>query len=279
VNATTMLDRSMTKAIELDADGDVAVNFEFPRGYRLSGTVRRAGAPVPFVDLKAVPLEAQNVAGAGETSRSGQYFIEGMPSGKYSLMIEGGRTTTIDIRGDRSLDIDLPENAVSGEALDGQTGDALSDVHVEIRPAAGNASRTQLEARTDHRGRYSLVGLDAGAYWLSAYKLGYDLVDQQIQVSDSISDVTLRLMPTDGVVVTVRDAVTRSPLRQIYIAGKVDQGDGNLLEMMLDDVGGARLPPAFRGRTLVVWSRSNQVAEVVHWNGAALDLYLSPDGG
>jgi Carboxypeptidase regulatory-like domain len=275
-----MLDRSMTKAIELDAYGDVAVNFEFPRGYRLSGTVRRAGAPVPFVDVKALPLEAQNlVAVAGETSRSGQYVIDGMPSGKYSLVIEGGRTTTIDIRGDRSLDFDLPENVVSGVTLDGQTGDALSDVHMEIRPAAGNASRTKLEARTDHHGRYSLVGLDAGAYWLSAYKLGYDLVDQQIQVSDSVSDVTTRLMPTDGIVVTVRDAVTRSPLRQIYVAGKVDQADGNLLEMMLDDLGTARLPPAFRGRTLVVWSLGYQVAEVVHWNGAALDLYLSPDSG
>jgi hypothetical protein len=279
VSATTMLDRSISKTIELDTYEDVAVNFEFPSGYRLFGTVRRGGAPVPFIDVKVAPLEGQNVAAAGETSRSGQYVIDGIPAGKYSLMVEGGRTTLIEIRGERQLDLNLPENTVAGVAIDEQTGDPLSDVIVEVRATAGNTSEVRLEVRTDYAGHYSLVGLDAGAYWLSAYKPGYDLAGQQIQVAASLADMTIRMVPTDGVALTVRDAVTRSPLRHVWVIEKVDQGGGNMLAMMLDSLGVARLPPALKGRTFVVSSLGYRVAEVVHWNGAALDLSLVPDGG
>ena len=58
--------------------------------------------------------------------------------------------------------------------------------------------------------------------------------------------MTIRMMPTDGVALTVRDAVTRSPLRHVWVIEKVDQANGNMLTMTLDGLGGAKLPPALK---------------------------------
>jgi hypothetical protein len=108
VIARTPLDRELSQSLEISGQRDVAVNFEFPAGLRLSGNVRRAGSSVRFAQITAEPVAGRLVRAAGESNLAGQYVIHGLSQGQYIVKVRDGPAVQIDLTSDAVLDFELP---------------------------------------------------------------------------------------------------------------------------------------------------------------------------
>lgn len=108
VVAETPLDRELSESLEISTQQDVAVNFDFPAGVRLSGNVRRAGSSVRFVQITAEPVAQRLVRGEAETNLAGQYVIHGLSEGPYIVKVRGGQSMQINLMADTVLDFELP---------------------------------------------------------------------------------------------------------------------------------------------------------------------------
>jgi len=107
--AKTPLDRELLRPVNMSEQKDIAMNFEFPAGFRLSGNVRRGGSAMRFAQITAVPVSDSLVRGAGETNPAGQYVIQGLSEGSYIVKVRGsGQAVAIDLTSDMQLDFDLP---------------------------------------------------------------------------------------------------------------------------------------------------------------------------
>lgn len=277
VAATTPAGRSISRTAELARVGDVTLNFEFPAGYRVSGRVTRAGKAVRFAQLSALPLDDQGVTSAAETSQSGQYTMEGLPKGNYSIQAQGGRAVRLYVANDSTLDIELPDLSVAGVIVDASTGAALSDSMVEIRSLVGGSASSRVIATSNYKGEFTLVGLESGDYQLSAYKTSYDLEERKVSVTGTLSGLQIPLRSTSGVSVKVRDASTRAPMSGIWVIEMIGGRNGTRLQMLLDESGSGSLPPSLAGRDFLIAAFGYLPRQVTRWNGSSLEVLLSPE--
>lgn len=209
---STSLGRAMSKSVELSKDNDVTVNFEFAGSARVCGRVTRGGRPVGGIELSAQPLDGQPISGAGATSQSGTYAIEGLVEGSYLIKARGtGRSARVLVTANTVLDFDLPALSITGQVVDAAERQPLVGAAVEIWSAGPQPGGLHLTVTTNYLGKFSLFGLDPGEYSLSAYKTDYEVLDQHVSISASTADLTLPLQPARGAKLRVRDTRTGQP--------------------------------------------------------------------
>ncbi len=274
--ATTSLDRLMSKQVALSKDNDEIVDFVFPQGNRVSGRITRSRKPVPFVTVNAVPADGQTVSGSGESSQSGQYTIDGLERGSYLITPVGrGRTATVFVSGDTELDISLPESSISGRVTDAHRAEPVSRAHVVLSLEESGSTVLKGEAVSDADGEFLVPDLDAGAYQLSVYKAGYELVTQSVAISGPTASHEISLTPSEGIEFRLTDGTTGRPIRHAYVVQSSGSGTGVSFDIALDD-GIGRLPQSLSGRDLLVSAPGYAPVSIQSWNGAFLSLRLVP---
>lgn len=271
--------RGLYRTVQMPADRDLTVNFEFPRGVRLSGRVTHRGKPVagamvfPHQPRTAVELLLHGIT----TTQQGDYVIEDLPPGEYFLRIGNYRSPLIQVSRDMVFDMDIPSAQLSGQVLEEGSNVPVIGAEVVIWWAEDPAHIRQF-AYTDPLGRFVIVGLEPGEFVLSAHKSGYELYREPFSYSAPIADMTIRLPQGKGVEIRMRDGVTGKVLRSrsVHAVETVNGRHGISFNFTLDD-GVGYIPARLAGSTLTFVAAGYAVAEVRDWSGAALDLRLTPE--
>jgi hypothetical protein len=267
--------RQMNKTVEVPADSEVTVNFDFPPGARLSGRVTRGGKPFARVWVSPRPAIEQAVYTHGTyTSNDGTYAIGDLADGEYLLEIGSYRSKPIEVSGDTVFDVDVPLVQLSGSILEEGGQVPIVDAVVEIWPAEPTSERTRQHDRSNHFGQFDLVGLEPGEYLLTVYKAGYEMVRKPIAYESPVTDMTLRLRRDPGIAISVRSDATTRHLQHIYVVEKVGERSGIRLVVPLSEDGEGYLPSALANSTLSFAVGDFKPIVVDPWNGERLDLRL-----
>jgi hypothetical protein len=271
VTVLTALDRRIEKAVQVSGQGITTADFHFAPGYRVSGRIMRGGLPARFITLAATPLDGQQVAAEGESSQSGQYSIEGLPVGAYSLRPEGEPPIRVYVSGNLNVDIELPANEMRGVISDAETKLPIREAYVEFRSAEARRG-----ASTNHEGRFLVDGLTAGQYVMSVYKSGYDIHEETVEVTANATDVAVEILANKGVPLRVLSATTNAPLDSVWVIESIGDRNGVRLEISLDETGVGYIPASLRGKNLLISRVGYSLGAVRAWDGRALSLRLSP---
>ncbi|HKU28772.1 MAG TPA: hypothetical protein VJQ54_25095, partial [Candidatus Sulfotelmatobacter sp.] len=135
--------RQLMRTIEVPANKDVTVDFDFPQGARISGRVTDRGKPVAAVWLEPQPIQESKGAslyGAG-TSEDGRYVIQDVPPGEYTIAIQGYyRSRVFQVSGNTVFDIDASPQ-VGGRILEDNGDVPIAEARLELWPADATSSQ------------------------------------------------------------------------------------------------------------------------------------------
>ncbi|HKR35661.1 MAG TPA: carboxypeptidase-like regulatory domain-containing protein, partial [Steroidobacteraceae bacterium] len=201
IGAAVNMSRQISRTVDVPANSDVTVDLDFPRGVRLSGRLTQQGRPLARVWLSprsSTPDDNLHSFGA-TTSATGEYVMEGLPTGEYFIRIDGYRTRSFKVAGDTVFDIDVPAAQLAGRVLEEDGKVPIVEATVDVRSAESTAEWIRLWDRADHFGRFSVAGLESGAFILTIHKPGYEMYREQIRYSSPIRDLTIRLRRDPGV--------------------------------------------------------------------------------
>jgi hypothetical protein len=287
VSAYLDLGRQVSKGVQVPPDVDVTVNLDFPRGARLSGIVTRGGQPLSNVWLGPQPLKAQKFSmGSVQTSKSGEYAIDGVPNGEYFITLGGStamprhyRSRNFQVSGDTVFDIDVPVAQFSGRTIEEGGKVPVVGVDVNIWSAQAGANRVQWRERSNQLGEFTLGALEPGEYVLSAYKPGYEMYRERITYNSASDGPTIRLRQGKGVAIRVFEAGSARPIRSVVVTESIGGAPGTGFRVHLDENGLGHIPSALTGSTLTFLAAFYDPAVVADWNGQELDVQLRKQPG
>jgi hypothetical protein len=163
------------------------------------------------------------------TDNSGNYEAAGLDDGAYDVQVVDMQrgtpyTTTYEVRGSGTFNIDIKSSLVRGHVLDASTGRGIEDAAIQIRTAGDASLRMPLRtmpAPTDASGGFLLDSVPPGTYSISAEKEGYGTKAIDVTVGENASEVEIKLAPNAGVnlrVVDGRDGRVISPYVRVLDA-------------------------------------------------------------
>jgi hypothetical protein len=274
VAADVTMRRQLARSVTVPANTDVTVDFDFPRGARVSGRVTQRGRPIAGAWLEPRPtVEDDNFHNYGAaTTASGEYVIEDLPAGEYTMSIQGFRSRPFQVAGDTVFDIDASPQ-LAGRILEDNGKVPITEAQLDIWPADPRTSRMRAFDRSDHYGRYAIAGLEQGELILTVYKPGFEMYRERIAYASPMLDMTIRLGRGTGVQVRAQDANTGKPLRGLSVYELLSNGRrGVLLSVSLDEQGVGQIPGGLAGATLALGTEGYAPQTISSWNGKQLDL-------
>jgi hypothetical protein len=282
VVAEVSMRRQWVKTVDVPADSDVTVNFEFPAGSRLSGRVTHDGKPLARIWISPRPAVEQPVYSYGTASaQDGTYVINDLADGEYVLSVGDFRSKPVKVAGDTVFDVDIPLAQLSGRILEDGGKVPVVNALVEVWPTEPDSARNRRWNQSNHFGQFGLTGLEPGEYLFTAYKPGYEMFRKRIAYDSPVSDMTIRLQQDPGVPIRVQAADTGKPLDEIYVVEVIGERNGVRLVVPLDAEGAGYIPAALEGSRLSVAASGFAQAIVESWSGQQLDLKLArerPEG-
>jgi len=236
---------------------EATVEIRFDEGFRVEGQVTKAGEPLSGAMVGAYPEEGSRDSWSqAQTDASGYYTMEGLREGRYSFSASSQESASrtresVEIRGDATVDLDIPAGEIAGWVVDSDTGRPLGDVQVTATSGddwAGNA-------RSDTSGRFVLESLEEKSYRLTFQKAAYETEVREITAA-STTDVTVEMVRGEGLELVARDGIYGTPLRAVHVLA--DTGQGPPLAsgpVELDAEGRGSLPALKPGSyALRIWS-------------------------
>jgi hypothetical protein len=273
--------RLLSRTVEMPRDRDLTVNFEFPRGARLSGRVTHRGKPVvgQMVNPREPKSPGELFLFGARTNEQGQYVIEDLPPGEYFIRINNYRSRLFKISDDMVFDMDVPGAQLTGRVVEDGGKVPVAGAEVVIWWAEDPAQIRQYSV-TDQLGRFLIVGLEPGEFVLSAHKSGHELYREPFSYSAPVSDMTIRLRQGTGVEARVLDAISGKPLRSmdVHAVETIGGRHGISFNFSLDENGVGYVPAGLAGSTLSFGAAGYSPAEVRDWSGDALRLKFAPEG-
>jgi hypothetical protein len=264
--------RQLSRTVDVPANSDITVDFDFPRGARLSGRVTQRGRPVGGVWLEPRPSVPGDMYSYGaSTSQNGDYVIEDLVPGEYAIRIEGFKTRPFQVAGDTVFDIDVPAAQLGGQVLEDNGKVPIAEAQLNVWPVDRKSSNIWAFDRSDHYGRFALAGLEPGDFVMTVYKPGYEMYRERIAYA-SPTVMTIRLARDLGVQVSAHDAAGGKPLQRLTAVEMIGDSNGVQLPVPLDEQGMGYIPGALAGATLVFWATGYATQTVSAWNGGRLEL-------
>lgn len=225
--------RNMSKDLVIaGGQTEVEVELAFVPGGAISGTVTQGGRPVPAAFVVASPrggAGARNF-GTGTTADDGTFRVGDLPKGTYGVtaratQYEGiGTQKTVELDGDAVVDLELPTRKVSGVVVEAGSGVPLVDAYVTAAPVAPMVSSSR-GASADSTGAFSIEGLDAAIWTVTASKRGF--VFQKRTASLSAADaIELRFegMRADSIGLHAIDGLLGIPLHALFVRARRADG-------------------------------------------------------
>jgi len=227
---------SAVQSVQVDPGSSVQVNIQFKTDTVIRGRVTRNGQPLANVMVMFTPRNAQSqTQSSGTADSNGNYQIAGLDDGTYNVGVididrSGAYSSTYQVQGSGSYDIDIKTASIRGRVVDASTGEALANAQVQIQSGQGFLSSRA--ALTDPAGSFFLDNVARGSYQITAQKDGYGHVVQQVVVGDTApDDLELKLAPSSGVTLRVVDgrdnrALSANVLRIVDAQGRQLDNNG-----------------------------------------------------
>ena len=285
--ASTPMPGGRAAAQNVDVGDDAAqmpVEIAFQGGSSLSGTVTRAGKPLPAVTVAAAPDPPDGTGQrySATTDGTGRYEIQGMNDGGYQVSVLGpdvSYRTAVTVSGDTNGDLTLPGAAISGFVTDASTGDPLDGAAVSAESAQGAGLK---RAQTDSNGFYAIKDVDPGDYQVSARRDGYQLKNLSASVSSDAPELDFALEKGTGLTIQVTDGLSTLPLSGV-IATALDANGALAFEgsVSLDTTGTGQIPSLPPGRYRVFLFSSGYAPQpigAVDVPSATIPVSMTPGG-
>jgi protocatechuate 3,4-dioxygenase beta subunit len=206
------------KSVEVTAGGSTQVDLDFSSDITLRGRVTRSGQALSSVMVGFFP-KSGNARVQTTTDASGTYQASGFEPGTYTVQVFDIQrmspfTTTYEVKSSGTFDIDEKVASVRGRVLDADTGEPVSEAHVEVKsddPAGGMLSNRG--ALTDPNGGFVIDSVVPGNYQVSADKESYGTQVTSLIVGDSSpDDLTIKIARSTGATLKIVDARDLRPL-------------------------------------------------------------------
>jgi hypothetical protein len=202
--------------------------------------------------------------------------MEDLAAGEYVVFVGNYKSPPVQISGDTVFDIDVPLTQLAGRVFEEGGKVPVVGAEVDLWPAELGSPQIRLHDRSNHFGQFALAGLEPGEFMLTAYKPGFEMFRERISYPSPVADVTIRLRQNTGVPITVRDARSGKPLRQVIAIEMIGDRNGSRLQLHLDESGIGNLPSALAGSTISFWAYGHGSTMIHDWSGQPLDLQLQP---
>jgi hypothetical protein len=169
------------KSVEVAPGASVQVDVVFPNDTTVRGRVTRNGRPLTgaFVDFVPRNGVAQTQA-RGQTDEGGSYSVTGVEMERFTPF-----STTYEVHGSGSFDIDIKAAPLRGRVTDAATGEAIADARVDLRAAAGTDTMGMRSGTTDASGNFLIDFVPPGSYQATASKGGYGNQLLDVAVTES----------------------------------------------------------------------------------------------
>jgi hypothetical protein len=193
-----------------------------------------------------------------------------------------GAQKTVDLDGDAVVDLEIPTRAISGIAVEAESGAPLVDAYVSASPVAPATGISQ-GATTDSTGAFSIGGLDAVSWTVTASKRGFVFQKQTVSLSaGDAADLRFEGTRSGSIALHAIDGLLGIPLPSVLVrARKADGTQAFGGTVSLDGEGRGEVPSLEAGAySLEV--RGNGYAPVTLANvvvpSPAVEVRLTPGG-
>ena len=205
---------SAAQSVEMAAGSSRQVDIEFKSDTVIRGRVRRNGQPVPSAGVTFISKPGgPQVSVTGAADEQGNYSVSGLEDGEYTVIVNDMQrftsfTTSYDVRGSGTFDIDHTASSLRGRVVDASSGDPLVEARVQLRNTGQQGVRfAERTAMTDANGVFNLDLVSPGSYLLTADKDGFGNHVLDLNVTDRpLDNVELRLPRSEGITLKVVDA-------------------------------------------------------------------------
>jgi hypothetical protein len=265
--------RQLARMIDVPANTDMTVDFDFPRGARISGRVTQRGRPVAGAWLEPRPAEDREdfyMYGAA-TSPTGQYVIDDVPPGEYTIWIDGYKSRPFQVAGDTVFDIDASPQ-LAGRILEDNGKVPIAEAELVVWPVDPKTSKSRAFNVSDSYGRFAMAGLEPRDFVMTVYKPGYAMYRERIAFAAPVLDMTIRLRRDAGVEVRAHDAATGKPLRKLTVSEVRGERPTFQVPVPLDEEGAGYIPGALAGTAVDFWAEGYVTQSVREWDGERLSL-------
>lgn len=229
---------SPSETVTIAAGESRQVNLEFRSDVVVRGRVLRNGRPLASAQINFTPKRGSAVqtSSSATADSSGNYSVTGLEPGEYTVFVLDTQrfspySTTYEVRGSTTFDIEYTASALRGRVVDAATGDPIADARVQVRSAAQDGFRGDRGAATDVAGTFTLDYIAPGTYTVTADKSGYGNEVREIIVGESApQELEFKLARNAGVTLKVvdgRDGRAISASADVFdSAGRLVQDSG-----------------------------------------------------
>jgi hypothetical protein len=282
--------RAATQTVELAAGGSQQVDITFRDDVVISGRVTRNGMPLPSATVNFFPRGNSSRASAGAaTDNDGHYSARGLDEGEYAVMVNDQQrmspySTTYQVRGSATYDIDYKTSALRGRVLDAGTNEPLANVSVQLRTnSQGEGPRMTRGGLSDATGSFILDSVPPGNYTVTATREGYGNDVKELYVGESApQDLELHLARNSGVTLNVVDARDNRPISaraSVYdMQGRVVDETRMMMFGAGDDTGSLKLSLSPGNYTATVSASGYASRNVSFPSPSTQTVALSPGG-
>jgi protocatechuate 3,4-dioxygenase beta subunit len=203
------------KTVQVEGGATVTADLEFKTDTVVRGRVTRNGRPLASAMVAFFPKAGRTQTTAStSTDGSGGYEVSGLDPAQYSVQVVDMEritpfTTTYEVKGSGTFDIDATGAGVHGRVVDSTSGQPVVDAHVEIRARGAEGFLAGRGAQTDANGNFAMESVSPGAYAATVEKTGYGSDTKDLNVGTSDTDLQFSIAASSGVTLNVIDARDR----------------------------------------------------------------------
>jgi hypothetical protein len=224
----------------------------------------------------------------GKTEEDGTFRLNDLARGTYSVTARAsmydssGARKSVQVDGDTVVDLELPVRKVTGRVVEAGSGAPLADASVTATAQAPVIASAR-SASTDSSGTFSIEGLDAATWSVTASKRGFVFRPQTASITSSdAADVRLEGTRADSIGIHAVDGLLGFPLRSVFVhATRPGGGSAFRGSVPLDGDGRGEIPSVEPGSyTLVVrgGGYAPAILEGVAAPSPAVEVRLTPGG-
>jgi hypothetical protein len=278
-------DRSVIKTAEIpEAGGEVSVQISFEGTGRLAGRVTQGDRPLSGAWMSASPEGAGSARASSQTDSDGRYALEGLTDGVYEVFVSTMRgfstRKTATLSGETTFDITIPLVGIAGTVTD-EGGEPLEGVTVQAESGKETSAYAVKSATTDSTGRYSIDGVDPGAYQVTAKRAGYESRTRPATVESETVTLAFTLPRGAGLSVQITDGLTGLALRGVQVLALFGGTAAFNGYVSLDAAGKGEIASLAPGRYAVsffAWGYAPRTLPTVGVPSSALAVALTPGG-
>lgn len=191
--ARTSDGRFVRRSILLNDEDLAQIDIDFSGDAQLTGIVSAGGRRLAGMRLAVVPKDEQRPTAHATTSELGQYAVQGLSEGPYSVRTGTGYTFDVHVVRNAVLDIELPPVSLSGRVGAQGTARPVGGGLVSLAgPEAADVARPLAMPITSD-GTFRFDGIRAGEYMVRVSHRDFAEASRRVRVSgDDVVEFRLR---------------------------------------------------------------------------------------